>query len=86
LPTLRPSKILLINKIDLVEKSALLRDCQGPANERARFAATFMVLGGFNGDDVWRCPGVARPAVAGKDHGTIPADQITDAAAAAIGG
>src|SRR3954453_13068928 len=39
LSALPPSKLLLINKIDLVEKSALLRIARA-ANERARFAAT----------------------------------------------
>jgi len=76
LATLRPSKILLINKIDLVEKSALLGIAKA-ANERARFAATFMVSA-LNGDDVGDVQAwLAQHVPEGPWH--YPADQITDA-------
>src|SRR5262249_18171530 len=42
LTELRQPKILIINKVDLVEKPALLALAKA-ANERAAFAATFMV-------------------------------------------
>jgi GTPase len=76
LAALRPSKILLINKVDLVEKPALLAIAQA-ANERARFAATFMISA-LSGDGVgdiqeW----LARHVPEGPWH--YPADQITDA-------
>src|SRR5256884_3052355 len=53
LAALRPSKILLINKVDLVEKPVLLGITK-TANERARFAATFMIsaLSGNGVEDV----------------------------------
>ena len=71
----RPT-ILLINKIDLVEKPALL-ELAGEANRSIRFAATFMVSA-LTGDGVadvrdW----LARQASAGPWH--YPEDQITDA-------
>src|SRR5262252_3241931 len=50
LSEVRQPKILLINKIDLVEKPALLAIAQA-ANERATFAATFMVSA-LTGDGV----------------------------------
>jgi len=69
-------KVLLINKIDLVEKQALLALAQ-QANERAGFAATFMIAA-LNGDGVadfkrW----LAQEVPAGPWH--YPEDQITDA-------
>ena len=69
-------KVLLINKIDLVEKQALLALAQ-QANERAGFTATFMIAA-LNGDGVadfkrW----LAREVPAGPWH--YPEDQITDA-------
>jgi GTPase len=76
LATLRPSKILLINKIDLVEKSALLGIAKA-ANEQARFAATFMVSA-LNGDGVGDVQAwLAQHVPEGPWH--YPADQITDA-------
>ncbi len=42
LPDIRAAKVLVLNKIDLVEKPALLALTQA-LNERAAFAATFMV-------------------------------------------
>ncbi len=76
LAALRPSKILLINKVDLVEKPALLAIAKA-ANERARFAATFMIsaLSGDGVGDVQEW--LARHVPEGPWH--YPADQITDA-------
>jgi GTPase len=69
-------KILLLNKIDLVEKEALLTLAQA-ANDRTAFAATFMVSA-LNGDGVtdlktW----LAAQVPAGPWH--YPPDQISDA-------
>ena len=76
LAALRPSIVLLINKVDLVEKPALLAIAKA-ANERARFAATFMIsaLSGDGVGDVgvW----LAQHAPEGPWH--YPAAQITDA-------
>ena len=76
LAALRPSKILLINKVDLVEKPALLTIAKA-ANERARFAATFMIsaLSGNGVEDVQEW--LARNVPEGPWH--YPADQVTDA-------
>jgi GTPase len=72
----RRPKILLINKVDLVEKSALLAIASA-ANERAAFAATFMIsaLTGDGAADVknW----LAAHVPEGPWH--YPEDQITDA-------
>jgi GTP-binding protein Era len=72
----RQRKILLLNKVDLVEKSALLALAKG-ANDRARFDATFMIsaLTGDGVADVKRWLGAHVPA--GPWH--YPEDQITDA-------
>jgi GTP-binding protein Era len=69
-------KLLLINKIDLVEK-ALLLTLAKTANERVPFAATFMISA-LSGDGVadlksW----LAAQAPPGPWH--YPEDQITDA-------
>jgi len=69
-------KVLLLNKIDLVEKPALLALVQA-ANERVAFAASFMISA-LTGDGVadlrrW----LAAQAPAGPWH--YPEDQITDA-------
>jgi GTP-binding protein Era len=69
-------RILLINKIDLVEKSALLAVASA-ANARAAFAATFMISA-LTGDGVadvkhW----LAAHVPEGPWH--YPEDQITDA-------
>jgi GTP-binding protein Era len=69
-------KILLINKIDLVEKPALLALAQA-ANARARFTGTFMISA-LTGDGIadvksWLAAHVAQ----GPWH--YPEDQITDA-------
>jgi GTPase len=76
LAALRPSKILLINKVDLVEKPALLAIAKA-ANERAQFAATFMIsaLSGDGVGDVQEW--LAGHVPEGPWH--YPADQITDA-------
>ena len=76
LSEVRQPKILLINKIDLVEKPALLAIAQA-ANERATFAATFMVsaLTGDGVADVRRW--LAAHVPPGPWH--YPEDQITDA-------
>ena len=70
------TKILLINKIDLVEKPALLAIAK-TASERAGFAATFMISA-LTGDGVadvksW----LATHVPEGPWH--YPADQLTDA-------
>src|ERR671931_306426 len=70
------TKILLINKIDLVEKPALLAIAK-TASERAGFAATFMISA-LTGDGVadvksWLVTHVPE----GPWH--YPADQLTDA-------
>jgi GTPase len=70
------TKILLINKIDLVEKPALLAIAK-TASEHAAFAATFMISA-LTGDGVgdvnsW----LAAHVPEGPWH--YPADQITDA-------
>ena len=69
-------KILLVNKVDLVAKSALLAIVKA-ANERATFAATFMISA-LTGDGVadvksW----LAAHVPEGPWH--YPEDQITDA-------
>jgi GTPase len=69
-------KVLLLNKIDLVEKPTLLTLTQ-QANERADFAASFMISA-LSGDGVadfkrW----LAAEVPAGPWH--YPEDQITDA-------
>jgi len=69
-------KLLLINKVDLVDKPALLALAKA-ANERVSFAATFMIsaLTGDGAADVkeW----LAAHAPAGPWH--YPEDEITDA-------
>jgi GTP-binding protein Era len=69
-------KFLLLNKIDVVEKEALLGLAQA-LNERAKFAATFMIsaLTGSGVADVKRWLGERVPA--GPWH--YPEDQISDA-------
>jgi GTP-binding protein Era len=73
---IRQPKILLINKVDLVDKSALLAIVKA-ANERVAFAATFMIsaLTGDGVADVKRW--LAAHVPAGPWH--YPEDQITDA-------
>jgi GTP-binding protein Era len=76
LAEIRQPKILLINTVDLVEKSTLLAIVQA-ANARATFAATFMISA-LTGDGVadvksW----LAEHAPVGPWH--YPEDQITDA-------
>jgi GTP-binding protein Era len=74
-PVRRP-KILLVNKIDLVEKAALLVLAKA-ANEHVPFAATFMISA-LSGDGV---SDVKRWLAAHVPHGPwhYPEDQITDA-------
>jgi GTPase len=76
LADIRQPKILLINKVDLVEKPTLLAIAQA-ANARATFAATFMIsaLAGDGVADVksW----LAAHVPEGPWH--YPEDQITDA-------
>jgi GTP-binding protein Era len=76
LADVRQPKLLLINKIDLVDKPALLALTQ-KVNERVAFAATFMISA-LTGDGVadlkaW----LAVHVPAGPWH--YPEDQITDA-------
>ena len=72
----RPAKVLLLNKIDLVEKPALLALTQA-LNERAAFAATFMVsaLSGDGVADLKRWLAGHVPA----GPWLYPEDQISDA-------
>jgi GTP-binding protein Era len=76
LAEIRQPKILLINKVDLVDKSALLAIVK-VANERVAFAATFMIsaLTGDGVADVKRW--LAAHVPPGPWH--YPEDQITDA-------
>jgi len=69
-------KILIVNKVDLVDKPRLLVLVQ-EANERMAFAATFLIsaLGGDGVDDVKTWLGAHVPA--GPWH--YPEDQISDA-------
>jgi GTPase len=70
------TKILLINKIDLVEKPALLAVAK-TASERAAFAATFMISA-LTGDGVGDVKSwLAARVPEGPWH--YPADQLTDA-------
>ncbi|MBZ0138325.1 MAG: GTPase Era [Pseudorhodoplanes sp.] len=72
----RGEKFLVLNKIDLVGKEALL-DLAQRANEEATFAATFMVsaLTGDGVDDIKRWIAERLPA----GPWLYPADQISDA-------
>jgi GTPase len=76
LADVRQPKILLLNKVDLVEKPALLTLAQS-LNARAKFAATFMIsaLTGDGVADVKRW--LAAQVAPGPWH--YPEDQITDA-------
>src|SRR5258707_1837647 len=76
LAEIRQPKILLINKVDLVDKSDLLAIVKA-ANERVAFAATFMIsaLTGDGVADVKRW--LAAHVPPGPWH--YPEDQITDA-------
>jgi GTP-binding protein Era len=76
LKDVRPQKALILNKIDVVEKSALLNLAQ-IANEKAKFEATFMISA-LNGDGVsdlkkW----LAERMPPGPYH--YPPDQMSDA-------
>jgi GTP-binding protein Era len=76
LADIHPPKLLLLNKIDLIDKPALLT-LAGKANERADFAATFMVSA-LTGDGVAH---LRRWLAAAVPQGPwlYPADQISDA-------
>jgi GTPase len=69
-------KLLVLNKIDLIDKPALLA-LTGKANERAAFAATFMISA-LTGDGV---PDLRRWLAGAVPQGPwlYPADQISDA-------
>jgi GTP-binding protein Era len=69
-------KILVINKVDIVSKEKLLKLAQG-ANERLKFAETFMVsaLSSDGVDDLRRA--LAEMVPAGPFH--YPEDQMSDA-------
>ena len=76
LPEIRQPKVLILNKVDVVEKERLLTLAQA-VNQRAAFAATFM-LSALTGDGVgdlrtW----LAEHAPAGPWH--YPPDQMSDA-------
>jgi GTPase len=76
LANVRAAKLLVLNKVDLVAKPALLSLTQ-TLNERAAFAATFMVsaLSGDGVADLKRRLGAHVPA----GPWLYPADQIADA-------
>ena len=69
-------KILILNKVDLVEKEKLLALTQA-INQRAKFEATFMIsaLSGDGVDDVRKW--LAQHVPAGPWH--YPADEVSDA-------
>lgn len=72
----RPARILIINKIDLIEKHTLLRIAKA-ANERASFAATFMISA-LTGEGVLDVKAwLAKNVPAGP--WLYPENQITDA-------
>ncbi|HEV2625745.1 MAG TPA: GTPase Era [Xanthobacteraceae bacterium] len=73
---IRPPKVLVLNKIDLVDKPALLALTQ-KANQHASFAATFMISA-LSGDGV---PDLKRGLAAHAPVGPwlYPPDQISDA-------
>jgi GTPase len=72
----RPARILIINKIDLIEKPMLLRIAKA-ANDRAPFAATFMISA-LNGEGVLDVKAwLAKNVPTGP--WLYPDDQITDA-------
>ncbi|MEA2979581.1 MAG: GTPase [Alphaproteobacteria bacterium] len=76
LDEVRQPKVLILNKVDLVEKASLLALTQA-ANAKARFDTTFMISATM-GDGVadvrqW----LARHAPAGPWH--YPADEVSDA-------
>ncbi|TMJ06390.1 MAG: GTPase Era [Alphaproteobacteria bacterium] len=76
LSELKQSKVLVLNKIDLVDKSALLSMVQR-VNAKAKFDATFMVSA-LTGDGVEALkPWLAEHSPAGPWH--YPEDQISDA-------
>src|SRR5947208_4951386 len=76
LAELRQPKVLVLNKVDLVEKASLLSLAQA-ANGRVKFAATFMIsaLSGNGVDDVksWLVANVPQ----GPWH--YPEDEVADA-------
>jgi GTPase len=76
LADLRPIKVLVLNKIDLIDKPALLALTR-LANQRAQFAATFMISA-LSGDGV---PDLRRWLAARAPEGPwlYPEDQISDA-------
>jgi GTPase len=76
LADLRPIKVLVLNKIDLIDKPALLTLTR-QANARAQFAATFMISA-LSGDGV---PDLRRWLTAHVPEGPwlYPEDQISDA-------
>jgi len=76
LSEVRQPKVLILNKVDLVDKASLLALAQA-ANERAKFEATFMISA-LSGDGVtdlrqW----LAGQAPVGPWH--YPADEVSDA-------
>src|SRR4029077_1477703 len=73
---IRPPKVLVLNKIDLVDKPALLA-LTHEANQRANFVSTFMISA-LSGDGVPDLKGwLAAHAPAGP--WLYPPDQISDA-------
>ncbi len=77
LAEVRQPKVLVLNKIDLVDKPALLTLAQS-AQRRAPFAATFMVSA-LTGDGVADLQALARRRMSPAGPWHYPEDQITDA-------
>src|SRR5262245_11959575 len=76
LDEVRQPKVLILNKVDIVEKEKLLALAQA-ANERGKFDATFMIsaLGGSGVADVRKW--LAEHVPAGPWH--YPEDEVSDA-------
>jgi GTPase len=76
LADVRPDKVLVLNKVDLIDKRALLALTQ-KLTERARFAATFMISA-LSGDGVADLKSWLAAHVPGGPW-LYPEDQISDA-------
>ena len=77
LAEVRQPKVLILNKVDLVDKPALLTLAAG-VNAAAKFDATFMVSA-LSGDGVDDLQALARRACAGRARGSIRRIRSADA-------